>query len=224
VVENSQTGSEDRLTVALVDDHDLFRRGLREMLEERGLEVVGEARSGEDAIELVEEQQPDVVVMDVHLSGLSGIEATRRLAVRAPRSQVLMLTISVDDGDITEALMSGAAGYLLKDASIDAVVAGIEAAARGEASISPRIATRLLHHIRNGKQAPDEPPQAHADLTGREIDVLRLLAGGKGNSEIAAQLFISPKTVKNHIASILMKLQMENRIQAAVYAVRSGII
>jgi DNA-binding NarL/FixJ family response regulator len=215
--------NQDEISVVLVDDHTLFRGGLRGILEENGVRVVGEASNGGDAIDLVEEVAPDVVVMDINMPGISGVEATRRLAARAPHARVVVLTISTDDSDIVDAMMAGACGYLLKDAAIDELVGGIRAAARGESSISPRIAARLLAHMRD-QQAASAPEGARADLTERELDVLRLLAAGKANADIAGELYISPKTVKNHIASILMKLQMENRIQAAVYAVRSGII
>jgi DNA-binding NarL/FixJ family response regulator len=216
------SSNQDEVSVVIVDDHMLFRGGLRAILEEGGITVLGEASSGEDAIELVERLAPDVVVMDINMPGISGIEATRRLAARAPRSRVVVLTISADDGNIMDAMMAGAAGYLLKDASADQLVGGIRAAARGESSISPRIASRLLAHMREEQATAAEA--VHPDLTERELEVLRLLAAGKANAEIAGELYISPKTVKNHIASILMKLQMENRIQAAVYAVRSGIV
>jgi DNA-binding NarL/FixJ family response regulator len=217
------SSNHDEVSVVLVDDHMLFRGGLREILEEGGMSVVGEAASGSEAIDLVERCAPDVVVMDINMPGISGVEATRRIAARAPQSSVVVLTISADDGDILDAMMAGASGYLLKDASIDELVGGVRAAARGESSISPRIASRLLTHMRE-RQAPAAQEEPHADLTERELDVLRLLAAGKANADIAAELYISPKTVKNHIASILVKLQMDNRIQAAVYAVRSGII
>jgi len=215
---------DDGISVVLVDDHMLFRGGLREILEDNGLSVVGEAASGSEAIEVVEQRDPDVVVMDINLPGISGVEATRRLATRAPRSRIVVLTISAEDDVILDAMMAGAAGYLLKDASVDELVGGIRAAARDESSISPRVASRLLHHLREQHATTSAPEEIHADLTERELEVLKLLAAGKANSEIASELFISPKTVKNHIASILVKLQMENRIQAAVYAVRAGII
>lgn len=220
----SESAQPEVPSVVLVDDHDLFRGGLREILEENGLRVVGEAASGGEALDLVERLAPDVVVMDINMPGISGVEATRRLATRAPRARVVVLTISADDGDIMDALMAGAAGYLVKDASVDELVGGIRAVARGESSISPRIAARLLSRMRDGMATTAQPASLHADLTERETQVLRLLAAGKANAEIASDLFISPKTVKNHIASILVKLQMANRIQAAVYAVRSGII
>jgi len=218
------SSNQEEISVVLVDDHMLFRGGLREMLEEGGLRVIGEATTGTEAVELVEQLAPDVVVMDVNMPGISGVEATRRLSARAPQSRVVVLTISAEDSDILDAMMAGASGYLLKDATAEELVAGVRAATRGESSISPRIASRLLAHMREQQSHAEAPVEINAELTEREIDVLRLLAAGKANAEIAGELYISPKTVKNHIASILMKLQMENRIQAAVYAVRSGII
>jgi DNA-binding NarL/FixJ family response regulator len=216
--------NEDGIDVVLVDDHDLFRGGLRDILEDQGVKVVGEADNGERGAALVAELAPDVVVMDLNMPGIGGIEATRLVAVQAPATRVLVLTISSDDDSIMQAMMAGASGYMLKDASVEELVAGIRAAAAGESSISPRIASKLLGWLRDGQAERPEPDGAPADLSEREVEVLRLIAAGKGNAEIAAELFISPKTVKNHIASILMKLQIENRIQAAVYAVRAGII
>lgn len=211
------------MRVVLVDDHDLFRTGLREIFSEHAIDVVGEASNGNDAVALVERVRPDVVVMDLSMPGISGVEATRRLAARLPGTQVVVLSISADDDDVLDAMVAGASGYLLKDASIEQLVGGVEAAARGESSISPRVAARLVTHVRQhaGPRAGNEP---HEELSQREVEVLRLLAAGKDNSQIAGELFISPRTVKNHIASILMKLHMTNRIQAAVYAVKSGLV
>ena len=221
--EDSQ--SADEISVVVVDDHDLFRGGLRDILRSEGLNVVGEASNGEHGVELVVQLAPDVAVMDLNMPGMSGVEATRAIAARAPATRVLVLTIASDDAHVMDAMMAGASGYLLKDASVEELVGGIRAAARGESSIAPRVAAKLLARMREGSTG--ERPAAEviqADLSDREIEVLRLLASGKGNAEIAAELFISPKTVKNHIASILVKLQMENRIQAAVYAVKAGIV
>ena len=214
----------DDISVVLVDDHDLFRGGLRDILQDEGLNVVGETGSADRGVELVTELAPDVVVMDLNLPGMSGIEATRLLAARVPLSRVLVLTISADDDSIMEAIIAGASGYLLKDAAVEELVSGIRAAARGESSIAPRIAARLLVWLRDNhaERAPIE--EQRAELSEREVQVLRLLAAGKGNTEIAAELVISPKTVKNHISSILVKLQIDNRIQAAVYAVKAGLI
>jgi DNA-binding NarL/FixJ family response regulator len=208
--------------VVLVDDHDLFRTGLVNLLTEQGVHVVGEAGTGEAAVRQVRDLAPDVVVMDIHMPGISGVDATRELAAIAPRTSVVVLTISEDDNDIVDAVMAGACGYLLKSSSIQELVAGIHAAAAGESLISPAIAAKVLQLLR--ASTPDRAQAPRAELSERELDVLKLIAIGKDNSEIAKELFISPKTVKNHISNILMKLQIDNRIQAAVYAVRSGIV
>jgi DNA-binding NarL/FixJ family response regulator len=217
---------EEEIDVVLVDDHDLFRGGLRDLLEDQGVTVVGEADNGERGAELVAELAPDVVVMDLNMPGIGGIEATRRVAAENPATRVLVLTISSDDESIMQAMMAGASGYMLKDASVDDLVAGVRAAAAGESSISPRVASKLLAWMRDGQaeRAEAEPAEPRHALTPRELEVLRLIADGKSNAEIAEELATSPKTVKNQIASILVKLQIENRIQAAVYAVRAGIV
>ena len=212
------------LSVLLVDDHDLFRTGLRTVLGENGLQIVGEAATGTQAVELCGRLAPDVVVMDLRMPGMSGVEATRLIAARHPHSRVLVLTISADEGDVMDAIVAGASGYLLKDAGVGEVLAGIEAVARGEALVSPQIAGKLLDRVRAQAARPTPSESAIGDLSERELQVLRLIADGLDNTQIAADLVISPKTVKNHISNILMKLQMENRIQAAVYAVRCGIV
>jgi DNA-binding NarL/FixJ family response regulator len=214
----------DEISVVLVDDHDLFRGGLREILEDQDVKVVGEAADGAKGVELVAELAPDVAVMDLNMPGMDGVEATRQIATRMPATRVLVLTISSDDDHVMRAMMAGASGYMLKDAAVEDLVAGIRAAAAGESSISPRIAAKVLNWMREGRTDQGAPDAVQAKLSEREIDVLKLLAAGKGNQQIADELFISPKTVKNHIASILVKLQIENRIQAAVYAVKAGII
>jgi DNA-binding NarL/FixJ family response regulator len=211
------------LRVLVVDDHDVFRGGLSKLLGEQGLDVVAEAASGEEALRLVTRVTPDVVVMDLSLPGMSGIEATRRIVAEAPSTRVLILTISGDESHVTEAILGGACGYLLKDASIHEIVNGIHATAAGESLISPRVATKLLDQIR-AISVSEAAAASGAKLSDREIEVLRLVAAGKDNAEIGEQLFISPQTVKNHISNILAKLQIENRIQAAVYAVRRGLV
>jgi DNA-binding NarL/FixJ family response regulator len=211
------------IRVIVVDDHDLLRKGLRDLLTEHGLRVVGEAGDGADAVRLVAHAAPDVVIMDLNMPRMSGIEATRRLAEVAPTSRVLVLTVSADDETVAEAIAAGASGYLLKDASGDEIAAGVRAAAGGEALISPLIAARLLERLRPAPGAGG-PAGTGAELTDREVEVLRLLAAGRDNAEIAQELFISPRTVKNHISSILAKLHVDNRIQAAVYAVRKGLV
>ena len=212
------------MRVLLVDDHDLFRTGLRSLLEEQGLQVVGEAENGNAALQLASELAPDVIIMDLKMPGLTGVETTREVSGMLPLTRVVVLTISADDEDVMNAVMAGACGYLLKDSSIDQLIAGIRAAASGESLISPQIAAKLLQRLRAGSADAVAAETIRAELSERELEVLRLIANGKDNAEIARELFISPKTVKNHISNILMKLQIDNRIQAAVYAVRSGIV
>jgi DNA-binding NarL/FixJ family response regulator len=214
----------DELRVLVVDDHDLFRTGLRNLLEQEGVNVVGEAENGEAAIRLASDLAPDVVIMDLNMPGAGGVETTRRLSSLAPLSRVVVLTISADDDDVMNAVMAGACGYLLKDSSIQELIAGIRAASEGESLISPQIAAKVLQRLRAQSKDIDAAETIRAELSDRELQVLKLIANGKDNAQIASELFISPKTVKNHISNILMKLQIENRIQAAVYAVRSGIV
>jgi DNA-binding NarL/FixJ family response regulator len=186
--------------------------------------VVAEAASGEQALRLVLELAPDVVVMDLNMPGMNGVEATRKIVAAAPLSRVVVLTISDQDADVLDAIVAGACGYLLKDASIDELLQGIHSASIGESLISPHIAAKVLQRVRASSTMPGGADTIRSELSLREIEVLKLIANGKDNAEIASELFISPKTVKNHISNILMKLQIENRIQAAVYAVRSGIV
>ena len=209
--------------VLLVDDHDLFRTGLRTLLEEQGVDIVGEARTGTQALTAVREVAPDVIVMDLNMPGISGVEAIRQMTMIAPLTRVLVLTISDQDADVLEAILAGACGYLLKDASIHELLSGIRAAASGESLVSPAIATKVLRRLRATSPSQRDAEAIRSELSDREIQVLKLIANGKDNAQIAADLHISPKTVKNHISNILMKLQIDNRIQAAVYAVRSGI-
>jgi DNA-binding NarL/FixJ family response regulator len=215
----------DALRVLIVDDHDLFRSGLRNLLEvEAGIDIIGEAAGGHEALKIVRELAPDVVVMDLNMPGMGGVEATRHITSVAPLTRVLMLTISDQDNDVIDAILAGACGYLLKDSSIQDLLAGIRAAALGESLISPTIAAKVLQRVRASSTRPEIETTIRAELSDREIEVLKLIANGKDNAMIAADLHISPKTVKNHISNILMKLQIDNRIQAAVYAVRSGIV
>jgi len=212
----------DGIRVVVVDDHDLFRGGMVQLLREHGVDVVGEAALAAPAIELACKLGPDVVLIDLNMPGISGIEATQRLHAAAPLVRVLVLTVVADERAVTEALLAGASGYLLKDAPIAQIVEGIKAASRGESLISPRIASHLVRRIR-------QPPSIQvdtdaADLTPREMEILELIARGMDNPEIAQTLFLSQHTVKNHVSSILVKLQVQNRIQAAVRAVRRGLV
>ena len=210
------------ITVVVIDDHVLFRTGLRELLEQEDIRVVGEAGSAEAGLEVIQAKSPDVVIMDLNLPRMSGHSAISEIAAIAPRTQVLVLTISVDEQDVTRAVFAGACGYLLKDAPAADIVSGVRAAASGESMVSPRMARTLLDQLR-GRDRGVRHPDIES-LSIREKEVLRLVVDGKDNAAIAEELFISPYTVKNHISNILLKLQVENRLQAAVRAVRDSLI
>jgi DNA-binding NarL/FixJ family response regulator len=220
----SDGGSGDHLRVLVVDDHDLFRSGLRSLLEEEGIDVVGEAGTGFEAVRLARELAPDVVVMDLNMPGMTGVEATQQITTQSPLARVVVLTISDQDADVMDAVVAGACGYLLKDSTIPDLIRGIRGAAQGESLISPHIAAKVLQRLRAAGTMPGGAELIRSELSDRETEVLKLIANGQDNAQIAGVLHISPKTVKNHISNILMKLQIENRIQAAVYAVRSGIV
>jgi DNA-binding NarL/FixJ family response regulator len=209
-------------TVIVVDDHELFRDGLVGLLEECDVRTIGEAANGADGVRLAAALQPDVVLMDLKMPGMSGIEAIRRLAAAAPLVRVLVLSVVAEDMEVAEALLAGACGYLLKEAPIRQIVDGIEAAARGESALSPRIASRLVHRIRE-PPASERTPDGE-DLTQRETEVLELLTRGMDNAAIARTLYVSQYTVKSHVSNILTKLKVDNRLQAAVRAVRGGLI
>jgi DNA-binding NarL/FixJ family response regulator len=212
----------EALSVVVADDHDLFRRGLARLLQEAGMVVVGEAADGERAVQLCEELEPDVVVMDIHMPKLSGIEATRRITEAGLRTQVTVLTVSAEETKVVDALLAGASGYLLKEAEADQVISAVAAAARGDSVISPRVAAKVVTRLRrdSGLRRDPEP----TELSQRELAVLRLMTAGLGNTEIAVQLYISENTVKNHVSSILTKLGVDNRVQASVRAIRDGLV
>ncbi len=210
------------ITVVVIDDHVLFRTGLRELLEQEEIRVVGEASTAEAGLEVIERQAPDVAIVDLNLPRMSGQNAIRQIATIAPRTQVLVLTISANEADVTDAVLAGACGYLLKDAPAGDIASGVRAAAVGESMVSPRMATTLLEQLRQ-HESGEERPQVE-NLSTREKEVLRLVVEGKDNATIAQELFISPYTVKNHISNILLKLHVENRLQAAVRAVRDALI
>jgi DNA-binding NarL/FixJ family response regulator len=212
----------EKLRVVIVDDHPVYRQGLAKLLQQSGVDVVAQAGNGTEALKIVEEAAPDVVVMDLNMPGMSGVEVTRRLTERTPASKVLVVSVSAQEEDVTEAILAGASGYVLKDGPVEEVVAGIQAAAAGESLISPRVASILLRRIRVDEPAGAEVPAT--PLSDRELQVLQLVAEGKGNHEIGEALFIGQSTVRNHISSILMKLQVDNRVQAAVRAVRDHIV
>jgi NarL family two-component system response regulator LiaR len=213
----------DTITVLVVDDHDDFRIGLTELLTRRGLNVVGDAADGETALRLVHELAPNVVLLDLEMPRMHGIEVARRISDASPTTVVLVLTVSAQEKDVVEALIAGARGYLAKGTSPESLVAGIEAAARGESMISADVASKLFARLRatNGEQRVEESPTTF--LSAREIEILRLLAAGRQNGDIADELVISPFTVRNHISNLLRKLQLQNRTQAAAYAIRHGL-
>jgi DNA-binding NarL/FixJ family response regulator len=209
------------LRVVIADDHPFYRQGLARLLSQSGVEVVGQASNGPGAIELVERTAPDVAVVDLNMPGMSGVEVTRRLNERMPASRVLVVSVSAQEEDVTEAILAGASGYVLKDGPVEEVVAGIRAAAAGESLLSPRIAGTLLDRIRDHEQVqPDAPP---LPLSERELQVLRLVAQGRGESEIGETLHIGAGAVSKHISSLLMKLQVENRVQAAMRTVQHRV-
>jgi two-component system, NarL family, response regulator LiaR len=208
----------------VVDDHDLFRAGLASLLSaEAGIEVVGQASGGKMGVRLAAELQPDVVLMDVRMPDLSGPDATRKIVEQDPHIKVLALTVSSEDADVSAVLQAGAVGFLAKDTPIDSLVVAVYAAASGAAWLSPRAAEVVLGRIRTAAPPPQQDAGALEQLSEREIDVLRLIANGMENAEIAEELNISPRTAKNHVSNILAKLGLPSRVQAAVYAVRQGV-
>lgn len=210
------------IRVLIVDDQALFRRGLREHLEASGLDVVGEAEDAAGAVALSARTQPEVILMDILMPGESGIDATRKLRVAVPDARVLMMAVFTEEEEVVEAIMAGACGYLLKDSEGDQILAAIAAAAGGESALSPRIASALIERVRE-HEPPASDRRDRPTLTSREREVLSLIVEGKENNEIAAELVISLETVKTHVSTVFEKLKAENRVQAAVEAVRSGL-
>jgi DNA-binding NarL/FixJ family response regulator len=222
---------EQALRVVVADDHHFFRDGLRGMLEAGGMEVVGEASDGNEAVALAHSLAPHVVVLDLNMPGASGLEALRALARTCPDVQAVVLTVSNADADVLEARAAGACGYLLKDTRPDALVGSIRQAAEGHMVLSGEVAQALMAHVRAGAGAAvdleqEAPAQAaeEAALSPREAEVLRLIAEGADNTAIGVALSISPHTVKQYVANIFEKLGVRSRVQAAVHAVRSGLV
>jgi DNA-binding NarL/FixJ family response regulator len=219
----------DVIRVLIVDDHALYRRGLLTVLEtEEGIEVVGEAADGLEAVDQAEEVLPDVIVMDVSMPKRGGIDACRVIKQRVPSARILMLTSSDDEANLFEAVRAGANGYLLKDVPPEEVAAGIRGVHQGQSLLSPMMASKLLQEFAQISQRDTLPAPTPGlelpRLTDRELEILKLVARGKLNREIATDLFISENTVRNHIRNILDKLQMHSRMEAAMYAVRQRLI
>ncbi len=210
------------MSILIVDDHEVVRNGIRAYLETLPeFNVVGEAVSGEDAISLVTELIPDIVLLDLIMPGMDGVEATRRIKQISPRTQVVVLTSYHEDVHIFPALKAGAIAYILKDMKMDKLVEVLHRALQGEVTLHPRVAARVLENIRGENS---EEQALFTDLTDRELDVLKLIANGMTNSQIAEKLVISENTVKGHVSNILSKLHLADRTQVAVYAWQSGIV
>ncbi len=212
------------ITVVIVDDHALVRQGVRSYFETQpDLNVVGEAGNGKDAVSLAGETVPDVVLMDLIMPGMDGVEATRRVREVSPRSQVVVLTSYHEDVHIFPAIKAGALSYLLKDLDPAELADAVRAAARGEAVLHPSVAARMMREMRD--RADEDARNPYTTLTDRELDVLRLIAEeGLSNAEIAEDLVITEKTVKGHVSNILSKLHLANRTQAAIYAWQQGVV
>ena len=210
------------IRVLLADDHRMLREGLRRSLSEEGFDIVGEAENGEQAVRLAAELRPDVVLMDVSMPELDGVEATRAIKEHGDGPHVVMLTMHADKEVLAEAIRAGATGYLVKDCSIEEIAEAIRMTMQGDTALSPQLASTMLDEVRR----IDVPDTADEDrvITKREEEVLQLIADGCSTPEVAEQLYISQKTVKNHLASIYQKLDARDRTQAVLQAVRMGIV
>src|ERR671915_1138197 len=212
----------DTIRVLIADDHPLFREGMRGRLDRvADVAVVGEAASGDEAVELAQKLEPHIILMDIKMPGLNGIEATREIQRANPQIGILVLTMFEDDDSVFAAMRAGAKGYLLKDSGGEGVVHAIRAVASGEAVFGPGVAERIIGYFSAPRAVA--PQRAFPELTAREEEVLSLVAQGKSNREIARQLFVSLKTVRNHVSHILLKLQVADRAQAVIRARESGL-
>lgn len=212
----------ESITVLIVDDHAVVRQGVRGYLEAQpDICIAGEAASGEEAVRLAVDQVPDVVLMDLLMPGMDGVEATRRVRRVSPRSQVVVLTSYHEDVHIFPAIKAGALSYLLKDVGPEELAGAVRAAARGEAVLHPHVATRVMQELRGTRR---EVPNPFAELTDRELEVMHLIAEGLSNALIAERLVLSEKTVKGYVSNILSKLHLADRTQAAVFAWREGMM
>ncbi|GAA3830329.1 response regulator transcription factor [Sphaerisporangium flaviroseum] len=222
-----RSGRDEPIRVLIVDDHALIRRSLELALTaEPDIEVVGEASDGQEAVEIADRLLPDVVLMDVRMPRQGGIEATKVIKASVPSARIVMLTVSDEEEDLFEAIKAGATGYLLKDVQIDEVPDAVRGVHEGQSLINPAMAAKLITEFANmSRKEAERPPQLPVPrLTEREMEVLRLVAKGMNNREIAKQLFISENTVKNHVRNILEKLQLHSRMEAVVYAVRERLL
>ena len=211
------------IRLLLADDHRMLREGLRRSMTEEGFDVVGEAENGEDAVRMAEELEPDVILMDVSMPEMDGVEATRLIRATDSATRVIMLTMHADADVLADAIRAGASGYLVKDCSTEEVASAVRMAANGDTALSPQLAATMLDEVR---RLETPPPATEEDrlITKREEEVLQLIADGCSTPEVASQLYISQKTVKNHLASIYQKLDARDRTQAVLQAVRMGIV
>ncbi len=214
------------ITVLVADDQELFRRGMQTVLAtEAGFDVVGEACDGAEAVARTTDLAPDVVLMDVRMPQMDGLEATRRIRAAYPMTRIIVLTVSDEEDDLFDAIKAGANGYLLKEISIEEVADAIRSVVQGQSLISPSMASKLLNEFNTLAKQADEKPRLQAPrLTTRELEVLKLVAQGMSNRDVAEALFIAENTVKNHVRNILEKLQLHSRMEAVVYAVREKIL
>ena len=224
IVVNDGARDAGPIRVLVVDDHDLFRTGLASLLNAQpDIDVVAQASGGRMGVRLADELRPDVVLMDVRMPDLAGTEATRVILDHDPDMRVVALTVASEDADVADVVSAGACGFLAKDTRIEEVAVAIRAAVQGAAWLSPRAAEVVLGRVRRVELEQEPDPAQLEELSPRELDVLRLIARGMENSEIAHELGISPRTAKNHVSNILAKLGLTGRVQAAIYAVRRGL-
>ncbi len=209
----------------LADDHRMLREGLRRSMTDQGFDVVGEASNGDDAVRLAEMLRPDIILMDVTMPEMDGVEATRQIQAIAPNIRIVMLTMHAEQGVLAEAIRAGASGYLVKDCSTEEIADAVRLALSGESALSPQIAASMLDEVRRlGDTQAFDAAEEERILSRREEEVLQLIADGCSTPEVAERLYISQKTVKNHLASIYQKLEARDRTQAVLQAVRMGIV
>lgn len=208
------------IRVLIVDDHEMVRRGLSTyLMTEDSIELVGEASNGAAAVEIAKQKRPDIILMDLVMESMDGITATRKIKKMNPKIKVIVLTSYINDDKVFPAIEAGAFSYLLKTSRAEEILEAIHAAYRGESRLEPQVASKMMGHMQRATQKP-----RHDELTKREREVLKLLGEAKTNQQIAEELFIGVKTVKTHVSNILAKLGLEDRTQAAVYAVKNGLV
>jgi DNA-binding NarL/FixJ family response regulator len=215
--------ADEALRVVLADDHHFFREGMRELLAEQGVDVVGEATNGTEAITLTRKLKPDVVVIDLKMPGLSGLEAIRHILAAGPEQPIVVLTASAEERDVLDALAAGASGYLLKDTRADGLMSALRLVAAGNAVLLGDALRMLTSRLRSEGGAGDEPERVRRSFSERELEIIRLIAAGADNAAIGRELSISKHTVKQHVTNIFEKLGVQNRVLVAVHAVRHGL-